>query len=573
MKNEKIKKIAAWDWFVRALFFAFFFSTAILIDVKHWRLKLIAMELGALSFLTVFLALSVIKGKVRILKNKLDIWIFAYFLYVILRYLFMQNKAVSRMEIEKSFLCLGLYIGVSQILLKQNIKFILKIFSFSAILIAIYGLWQNFGTPFFCFRVPKISPPFATFGNRNFFAAYLVLTFPLLGLLITEKNFFVRISGILGFFVYLLDFYYIKSRAGILSGTLEILLFSVFFLKQKLPPFKFKKIVITVGIISILAGSVLIYAKKDFWLRDINRIYIWADTIKMGVRNPFGVGPGGFTSNFPKYASQKLKKIYPPSKYIVNFAHNEYLEIFSELGFLGIFLFLAIIFTFFKNCKDVYLIVPSAGILFSNLFSVNMRFIVYAGFLYFYFAVFRTQNSQRKTIYLGTIPRIFISLFTAGLLYYFIPKIFEPIKAIETISKEKSFYEKVDDEKIKKLMEKAKKNPDHKTFNELGWLFAKRKNYSRAVNYFLKAAQIKPQAGTWNNIGNIFFETGQRQKAIEAYRKAIEINPNLVDAHFNMGYTYFYMGKLPQAAKCFEEVLKRDPSNVKAKVMLEKMKE
>jgi len=40
-----------------------------------------------------------------------------------------------------------------------------------------------------------------------------------------------------------------------------------------------------------------------------------------------------------------------------------------------------------------------------------------------------------------------------------------------------------------------------------------------------------------------------------------------------MGYTYFYMGKLPQAAKCFEEVLKRDPNNVKAKVMLEKMKE
>jgi len=96
---------------------------------------------------------------------------------------------------------------------------------------------------------------------------------------------------------------------------------------------------------------------------------------------------------------------------------------------------------------------------------------------------------------------------------------------------------------------------------------------SRAVNYFLKAAQIKPQAGTWNNIGNIFFETGNRQKAIEAYKKAIEINPNLVDAYFNMGYTYFYMGKLPQAAKCFEEVLKRDPNNVKAKVMLEKMKE
>jgi len=388
----------------------------------------------------------------------------------------------------------------------------------------------------------------------------------------------------------LLDFHYINSRAGILSAGLEVLLFSVFLLKQ-IPPVKLKKILLTGGIISVFAAgsifiyvkrnynlntfitSILTYTKKDFWLRDINRIYIWADTIKMGVKNPFGVGPGGFTSNFPKYASQKLKEIYPPSKYIVNFAHNEYLEIFSELGFLGIFLFLAAIFTFFRNCRDVYLIVPSAGILFSNLFSVNMRFIVYAGFLYFYFAVFRAQSSHKKTIHLGTISRIFISLSTAGLLYYFIPKIFEPIKAIETISKERSFYEKVDDAKIKELMAKAEKNPDHKTFNELGWLFAKRKDYSRAVNYFLKAAQIKPQAGTWNNIGNIFFETGNRQKAVEAYKKAIEINPNLVDAYFNMGYTYFYMGKLPQAAKCFEEVLKRDPNNVKAKVMLEKMKE
>jgi len=556
---------------ITVLFALFFFSTAFLIDVKLYRLKLIAMEIGALTFIAVFLMASVFKKKILWKKNPLDLWVTLYFGYVLVRYLVSPDKNVARMEMEKNILCFGLFFGISQNILKHEVKKILKIFIVSAILVAIYGLWQNFGTPVWVFRVPKISPPYATFGNQNFFAAYLAIALPLAFLFFKEKSNYLKFIGFAGVVIFALDLHYAGSRGGLLAAFAGVM---VFLLAKYGKKIKALKIIIALGIVFAILTGYFVYFTRSFWLRDTHRKLIWRDTITMALKNPFGVGPGAFAANFPDYASDELKKVYPQNKFIVNFAHNEYLEIFSELGAPGLFLFLMIIITFFRKSKNPYLLASAAGVLVHNIFSVNMRFIISAGFLYVIFAVFRSESSETRRINLEGTAQVIPVVLSAALIIFFVPQIFKPIRALKITSAEPDFFENVKTKEIRKLENKLSANPkDYDTLYRLGWFYAKRKNFRTAVDYFMKAAEVRPTPGLWNNIGNIFFETGDRPKAIQAYKNALSMNPDLIDAHFNLGFTYFYEGKLGEASACFNEVLKRDKDNAKAIVMLKKMRE
>jgi len=552
------------------LYSVFFLSVAFLIDVKHYRLKLVALESGALIFLSVVLFAATLKSKIVWRKNALDKWVLFYFLYVLARYLIFPDKNVARMEMEKNLLCAGIFFGAGQFILPSEKSLIRRIFAVTAFLAALYGLWQNFGTPIGPMRVPKISPPYATFGNQNFFAAYLVIALPFVLALFNEKQLRWKIFAAASAAVFALDFYYINSRGGYVGALTGIAVYLLVFYRKKIPSLR------TVLLALIAASALAGYVTRAFWMRDMGRLLIWRDTLVMAVKNPMGVGPGAFATSFPDYASDELKKIYPQKQNIVNFAHNEFLEIFAELGFPGIVLFMMIVFTFFKNVKDPCYTAAAAGILVNNLFSVNMRYMITAAMLYFIFALFKAETSESEKISLddSVFKRALPSIAAFLMLVYFIPGMLRPFKALKETSAEPDFHEAVESGKIMSLKKKLAENPaDYDALYNLGWFYAKEKNWRPAADAFIKAAGIRPSPGLWNNIGNIFFSTGNRPKAIEAYNNALALNPDMVDSHFNLGYTYFYEGRLKEAAACFREVLKRDPNNAKAIVMMEKMKE
>jgi len=554
--------------FFWALIIAFFFATAIFIDVKHYRLKLLALETGVLVFMSCFLASTVIKGKFLWKRNVLDKWVLFYFVYVLARYAVFRDKNVARMEIEKNILCFGVYFVFSQFIAANDVKKIIKIYVASAVMIALYGLWQNFGTPVMWFRVPKISPPYATFGNQDFFAAYLVIAAPLLLVLLIGKSIFWKMFGAAGIIIFALDFYYINSRGGILSVFVSAVVFMITKYGARIKQMR----IILLGV--IIAASVAGYAKRSFWLRDTQRLLIWRDTAVMAFKNPFGVGPGAFASNFPSYASEALKNVYPQKKFIVNFAHNEYLEIFAELGAPGLILFFILVITFFRECRSPYFLAAAAGILTNNLFSVDMRFIISAAFLYIIFALYRSSSSKEIEIDLKGSLRAAPAVVAIGSVLFFTPKMLMPFRALAETSSEADFYEDVKRDEISELEKELSAKPrDYDILYKLGWLCAKKKDYRKAINYFMSASEVRPTAGLWNNIGNIFFETGGRENAINAYKNAISLNPDLVDSRFNLGYVYFYEGRLKEASECFREVLVRDKNNAKAIMMLGKMKE
>ena len=208
---------------------------------------------------------------------------------------------------------------------------LVKIFILSGLTISLLGIYQYFfGFRHLLYYIAehKISDPFVTdflSRNRVFFpfvtpnalGGYLAMIIPLT---LSNKN---RAWLIIPLFSALL---LTKSIGALLSlcGGLVFYLFLTGKLKKRL-------IVLLLGIFTVIA---LIYAQRDSVPKEhaqpvfstMMRLSYWQDTLRIIIANPLtGIGLGNFNLAHSRYA------------------HNSYLQIWVEMGILGLFAFIWII--------------------------------------------------------------------------------------------------------------------------------------------------------------------------------------------------------------------------------------
>ncbi|MDY6863097.1 MAG: O-antigen ligase family protein, partial [Thermodesulfobacteriota bacterium] len=136
--------------------------------------------------------------------------------------------------------------------------------------------------------------------------------------------------------------FFTKSIGGFLSSLLVITLFILFF------PVKKKKFIVLFAVVFLVLLLSLISGPRyrdffDFSLKTNSILQRWLDwdTGFKIIKDFFwwGCGSGTLGIVFPAYMS----KITNPTKYL----HNNYLQIWAELGIFGFITFLAILFSFF----------------------------------------------------------------------------------------------------------------------------------------------------------------------------------------------------------------------------------
>ncbi len=243
----------------------------------------------------------------------------------------------------------------------------------------------------------------ASFLNPNFFASFIVLVaFPVLAFLNKKKNFYLGLIILLSFFVLVLT----GSKGGVigfLAGFLLYAFMNIRFLKEKKYLY-FSGIIFTLILCVILAATQISYLSR-FELKEENllsshiRINIWEDSLKMIEDKPFfGFGLETFPIVFHKYAD--AEKYDTENLFgIIDKPHNTFIESAYSTGFLGLAVYIFIIFTFFKESwkklpklkkkKKLDLIAVIAGLTaftVSNLFSFSVT--VHFVFLSFYLAYF-----------------------------------------------------------------------------------------------------------------------------------------------------------------------------------------
>jgi O-antigen ligase len=203
-----------------------------------------------------------------------------------------------------------------------------------------------------------------TFINRNYFAGYLLMVIPLsIGFLFSREAFqrsqFMswrhRLSSLdgkailiaFGIILMILGLVFSASRMGVVSLLLSFSLISILF-RESQKKQKFSKTTIWVFALAILwalwIGLDAVISRfftsseslKDRWM-------IWVNTFQIFKDFPvLGSGLGTFIHIFPMYRSFHIRGLH-------THAENDFLQLLSEVGLIGIgLLLLLFVFLFFR---------------------------------------------------------------------------------------------------------------------------------------------------------------------------------------------------------------------------------
>jgi O-antigen ligase len=177
----------------------------------------------------------------------------------------------------------------------------------------------------------------ASFVHPNDFGAYIISVLPLTSSFIS-RNISKRKKIILAL-ICLLGLYCLvrtSSRGAWLGFLCGIILYFFFYKRQVsilIPIILILLIVISPHGLNRIA-SIFSLEKNTVW----ERVQLWAGTWNMVKEHPLlGFGINTFSDYFPKYKPVD----YPDLRY----THNSYLQMWSEIGIIGLLVFLFIIFT------------------------------------------------------------------------------------------------------------------------------------------------------------------------------------------------------------------------------------
>ena len=208
------------------------------------------------------------------------------------------------------------------------------------------------------FDLPGEAGMVSTFGNLDFFAAYLGTTFPLLVYLLinSSRNRRILIGAIA------LGSIFCLSRAGALQGYVDlgvmVILIALFILTKYLPQ-RFKDFVTDLTLnaktfaltlfviiwaeaiflmpfigkdIPVLGNDIQVQIRGEFWLAGISQF---------GSSPLFGVGPDQYGNYYESYrtldSAQNLQTV------LANDAHSAPVQTVATLGFIGIFAFVLLL--------------------------------------------------------------------------------------------------------------------------------------------------------------------------------------------------------------------------------------
>ena len=234
-----------------------------------------------------------------------------------------------------------------------------------------------------------MSSVMGTFSNRNYFAGYLLMVIPLsVGFLLArEAGQTVHFKGwrhrlasldgktiLLGFGVILmiLGLLFSASRMGIISLLLSFTLISFFFRGRRLGQ-KFSRTTVFIFGLALLWGawigldaviSRFFITSEDFK----ERWSFWVDTFQILKDFPlFGSGLGTFAQIFPMYRSLHIRGL-------VTHAENDFLQLASETGLIGIgllfFLFLFLFFKAFAGIRSLSFVAPHRNMAIGGLVGI-----------------------------------------------------------------------------------------------------------------------------------------------------------------------------------------------------------
>ncbi|MFH1259839.1 MAG: tetratricopeptide repeat protein [Elusimicrobiota bacterium] len=503
---------------------------------------------------------------------------------------------------------------------------------------SIYGVLQFYGIELVWSKTltPFGSRCVSTFGNPNFYSSFLVSIMPLnLGKFLSAQKFYRKLyylfflffsfwgllctltrsswAGVaVSFFLMgVICFFYwrdvfTQNKKWLAFIGLGAVLFIVFFPNSAQNSYS---LVNRITEVSEIKGKV--YAP---WHQ---RVLIWSCAWKLARQRPvLGNGWGVFEMLYPfEQGKQLFQEKFRSLRTHANNAHNEILELWSQIGVLGLGVYVWVFYVFFfygwKLLKKmprsgdrmlaISLLAATAGMFVDNLLNVSLHFTIPAMFFYLQAGylvkigqTFAGQNSRSWEINkkYKFVPLLFSGffLFLIGLSWqYFFAEVhyfrgFKNAKAnrLEQARTELerahrlhryevnnnyelgNIYARLNryDQAIGAYQEAIGANPGYdEIYFNLAAVLNKEKKTKQAMENYRQSLLINPLSlETYLGLGNIYVGNNEyTSDGIKLYRAAVRIFPENKDLWNNLGYLYTRQENFNQAIECYQQALVLDP--------------
>jgi len=331
--------------------------------VHYWALAL--FNLGALTVLALWAIDSLQLGNVRISRNPLQLPLLGALGIGLVQLLpfasTLSRDPYSTRLVLVQLTSLLIYFGATLVFVDtpHRLRLLVRTIMIFGFFLAVFGLTQSFTSPTKVYWVRELSEStaFGPFINRHHFAGYMELTIALpLGLLFAgavdrEKMLmYLFVAGLMSIALVMTT-----SRGGIISLVAEIIFLVIVpaiwrSKKEKrreehhrVKAGALKRIGIRIGLVAALlvslfigvlslGGEFSIYRFIDTVNTDdptTGRAHFWSVTLDIIRANPYlGAGLGAFGVVYTKYDTRN-------GLYRLEQAHNDYLQVLSDAGFLG----------------------------------------------------------------------------------------------------------------------------------------------------------------------------------------------------------------------------------------------
>jgi len=361
MNDISIKRIdAAIRFFLYVLIFWLPYSSAVvetcvIISLLLWVVKRFVLcwnQRQSLSFSKKGFGqvVSLLKPQSSFLNYPILIFIFFTFMAVVhSRYLGISQHAFITKTLEWFVVY---FLVIEAFSRKKHLKIAAGVFLFTTFSTAIDGLFQFYisGKDIF-FGYPAMSGrATAGFPHSNALAAYLLIAVPFsLSLFLGSHRLWKRMTYFILFFVISWAFILTFSRGAFFSLFFGFIFFFLCY-RPKFIIWLISILVIFLCFYDFLPPSVIKTARLDKaslggaldW-----RLGLWTDSLKMIKERPLlGHGLNAYMKLFQKYR-RKLKTPKGSFDHMPTYAHNCYIQMWVEVGLLGLMSFLLIIFILF----------------------------------------------------------------------------------------------------------------------------------------------------------------------------------------------------------------------------------
>jgi O-antigen ligase/tetratricopeptide (TPR) repeat protein len=457
---------------------------------------------------------------------------------------------------------------------KASINALLYTLISSLFVVSIIGLVQQYFSEIDFVRdfYFQFASPSATFANKNLASHFVVMTIPLsfLMFVVTKSKRLSFVYSLVTFFA-LWYVIMITARQAYVAVFVELLVLVLFlffdyvknnntFLKSiqhiKIKIITFVFLIFSLFIVgnfssdgfNLSKGNKLEKVAKISLEGGSARIPAWKNTIEMIKDHPIaGVGIGQWQEYYPLYYDASAPDVIFGDKTRLTKAHNEYLEMFANVGLIGflplLWVFISVFKSTWNNLKGnddrgrvLAISLGMVGFTVVAFFSFPIWAYVSAFILFIFIALLVNMTSTVEKKHIVPINKKYYLIFSSVVLLIFSLVFFYSYQWIKS-----EHYRVV-------AINKSNAN-----------------DFDLAILYSVKSSDLNPyNQQNLNQLGSYLLKNGKEEESVPYLIKSNDITLFNSISLVNLMIAYNTLGEVEKSKEISREILNNDPRNVKA---------